>query len=441
MLGMLRKFRNPRPSPLRLEQSLLSAQIGASDYGPSFFRRCWIVLKAEGEPSWLNSYKSFLLSSYLNILLLFVPLSAAAHYEDWDAGFRFSFSTIAIVPLFKLLGQSTEQISFRLGQIPAGLLNVLFGNPEFIVGVAALLRDELDLVQSAMLGCILYNILLMLGCSFCASGLRYTESNFQVTASQNSGSLITLVSIAFVIPAIYHYIKLDGGGLHVLDYNDHQSPVISCMNDTDVANPALLRGLLIISRGTAVMLLLVYILYLFFELKSHHYLFTAIEDDDLELEPAGMSTISACTAFLVMTIVTFFSADHLVASVGEFTKEYHVPRSLIGLVIIPITMNIVDHIITVWIAMRGHMEPVVGICIGNSINIGTFILPFLVLLGWLSNHQLVLLFGNFETISLHMSVLLVNQIIHDGKSNYLEGFMLITLYSLIVLTLWVFYYK
>ncbi|KAK0449596.1 uncharacterized protein EV420DRAFT_1564913 [Desarmillaria tabescens] len=438
---MFRIFRHP--SPPRLEQpSLLS---DPSEYrGPGFFLRCWTVLKAEGESSWLDSYKSFLFGSYLNLLLLFVPLSAVAHHRDWDASFRFSFSLIAIVPLSKLLGQSTEQISFKLGQTSAGLLNVLFGNPEFIVGVTALLRDELDLVQSTMLGSILYNFLLMLGCSFLAAGIRYSESSFEVTASQNSGSLMTLASITFVIPAMYHSIKLDGADLHVID------------------DPAALRGLLIISRGTAIMLLLVYIAYLFFELTSHNYLFFSdADDEELDIEPPGMSAVSAGTAFLVVAITTFFCVDHLVTSIEEFTDEYHVPKSIIGLVIIPITMNIVDHIITVWTAqgtaMGGNMGAALGICIGNAISIGTFVMPFLVLLGWVSHHELTLFFGKFEacvifagiafrflfaaqTICLYVSVLFVNAIVQDGKSNYLEGFMLITLYVVIVLAFSVFYY-
>ncbi len=69
---------------------------------PTFIKRCSAVFKAEGEPSWLESYKFFLFGSYLNVLLLFVPLCATAHYSNWDAGLRFSFSFIAIVPLAKV---------------------------------------------------------------------------------------------------------------------------------------------------------------------------------------------------------------------------------------------------------------------------------------------------------------------------------------------------
>ena len=76
---------------------LLSNENGNSTPRPPFVQRTLALLKAENEPSWGSSLRFFFLRSYLNILLDFVPLSAAAHYSDWDAGLRFSFSFIAIV--------------------------------------------------------------------------------------------------------------------------------------------------------------------------------------------------------------------------------------------------------------------------------------------------------------------------------------------------------
>ena len=64
-----------------------------------FYKRVIDSLSAEGEPSWLHSYKFFLFGSYLNILLVFVPLSFVSHFLDWVAALRFSFSFIAIMPL------------------------------------------------------------------------------------------------------------------------------------------------------------------------------------------------------------------------------------------------------------------------------------------------------------------------------------------------------
>lgn len=136
----------------------------------SLYQSTLTFVKAEGEPSWLDSYRWFVFGSWLNLLLLLVPVATAAHYLDWDAPLRFGFSFIAIVPLAKvrtqdavqvvsrlrglcpqLLGDATEQMSLSLGQTLAGLLNASFGNAvEIIVGITALLQGEVRIVQTSV---------------------------------------------------------------------------------------------------------------------------------------------------------------------------------------------------------------------------------------------------------------------------------------------------
>jgi Ca2+:H+ antiporter len=102
--------------------------------------------------------------------------------------------------------------------------------------------------------------------------------------------------------------------------------------------------------------------------------------------------------------------------------------------------------------MKDKMELTIGICVGSSIvrfysslpnpvphryipqQISAFVIPLLVIVGWATGHDLTLFFANFETIVLFVSVLLVNLLIQDGKSNYMEGLMLVTLYFVIALS-------
>ncbi|KAJ7737026.1 Sodium/calcium exchanger protein-domain-containing protein [Mycena olivaceomarginata] len=361
----------------------------------TFIGRVKTLIAAEGEPSWIASYRFFLFGSYLNLFLLFVPLSIISHHLNWDAALRFSFSFIAIIPLAKLLGEATEQMSAKLGQTLAGLLNASFGNAvEIIVGIAALLQGELRIVQTSMLGSILSNLLLVL------AGFKFKESNFQVTAAQASSSLMTLACITLVIPAAY------------------QSTLWLTWHPTS--------GLLVISRGTALLLLGVYVAYLVFQLKTHAYLFEAEEQ---EAEQPHMSVVAAGVALLGTTVVTSFCADYCER---RRTRYF------------------------CWMAMKGQMELTIGICVGSSIQIATFVIPLLVIVGWIAGpgHELTLFFANFETISLFVSVFLVNTLIQqvpylgnldlpltflcrDGKSNYMEGLMLVTLYFVIALAFWV----
>jgi Ca2+:H+ antiporter len=394
----------------------------------SYTHRFLEFFKARGEPSWTDSYHYFLFGSWWNVLLVFIPLSIISHHLDWDAPLRFSFSFFAIVPLAKLLGEATEQMSIKLGQTLAGLLNATFGNAvEIIVGVVALLQGQLRIVQTSLLGSILSNILLVLGCSFVAGGIKLKESEFRQTAAQTSSSLMTLACITLVIPAAYHSSG-DGSGMGLTSSSSlHAKPDVTTRDQS---------GLLTISRGTAILLLAVYIAYLVFQLVTHNDLFRPNREDEVQ-EVARMSTVSAGSALLVVTVVTSFCADYLVASIEETAHRYHIPKTFIGLILLPIVANAAEHVTSVWMAMKNKMELTIGICVGSSIQIASFVIPLLVIVGWITGHELTLFFANFETIVLFVSVLLVNLLIQDGKSNYMEGIMLLALYAVIALAFWV----
>jgi hypothetical protein len=69
---------------------------------PSFYRKLHALLKAEGEPSWLDSFRWFIFGSWANLLMLLVPVAAASHFLNWDAPLRFGFCFVAIIPLAKV---------------------------------------------------------------------------------------------------------------------------------------------------------------------------------------------------------------------------------------------------------------------------------------------------------------------------------------------------
>jgi len=399
----------------------------------SFGGRVLAFLKGEGAPGFIASYNNFFFTSWFNLFLIFVPLSGLSHYLRWDAGLRFVLSFLAIIPLAKLIGEATDEMSYTLGDTLSGLLNATFGNAvEIIVGVTALLQDQVRIVQTSMLGSILGNILLVLGSSFIAGGFRDLQSNFRVTAAQTSASLMTLGCITLVIPAAYRSSKLPSSSLS----GDSLNKFISSDGVSDETN----TGLMIISRGTAIVLLFVYASYLYFQLKTHADLFRPRPDSEsTESEEHGpnMSTFAAATALLLVTVATSFCADWLVSSIEETAEHYHVSKAFIGLILIPIVANAAEHTTSIWMALRGKYELTMGICVGSSIQIALLVIPLLVIVGWITGHELTLFFADFETIVLFVSVILVDLLIMDGKSNYMEGLMLVTLYIVIALAFWV----
>jgi len=190
------------------------------------------------------------------------------------------------------------------------------------------------------------------------------------------------------------------------------------------------------------MLLVVYCTYLYFQLKSHADLF-APDDEQRELEPdeeedkQQMNSLSAGLSLLVVTVVTSFCADYLVASIEETAEQYSIPKPFIGLILIPLVANAAEHVTSVWMAMKNKMMLAISISVGSSIQIATFVIPLLVIVGWIVGQELTLFFADFETIILFVSVVLVNGLIQDGESNYIEGLMCVVLYAVIALAFWV----
>ncbi|KAG9117706.1 hypothetical protein FRC07_007329 [Ceratobasidium sp. 392] len=196
------------------------------------------------------------------------------------------------------------------------------------------------------------------------------------------------------------------------------------------------KGLLLISRGTAIILLFVYICYLVFQLKTHADLFSTPETEEEE-EEASMSVVSAGTWLLVITVITSFCADILVGSIEETAEKYHIPKAFIGLILLPLVANAAEHVTSVWMAAKGKLELTIGISVGSSIQIAAFVVPLLVIISWIIGKDLTLYFADFETVSLFVTVILVNLHIMDGKSNYMEGLMLCSLYIVIAIAFWV----
>lgn len=382
------------------------------------------------QPNIVSSLYWILTCSWINAFLVFVPLGIVAEHLHWPAIWIFSLNFLAIIPLAKILGDATEQVSLRLGQTLGGLLNATFGNAvELIVGIVALIQGQLRIVQTSLIGSILSNILLVLGMSFVAGGLFRSENTFQQTAAQASGSIMTLGCITLAIPAAYHMSVKSSAALagNFEKLALLNAPVVGEEDRT---------GLLFISRGTSLILVGIYVLYLYFQLKSHAFLYEADEQDD-EQEEANMSPIAAMIALGGVTVLTAFNADYLVGAIDEVANDYEIPKAFIGTILLPIVGNMAEHLTAVWMASKGKMEISLGIAIGSSIQISVGMIPILVLVGWAIKQPLTLYFETFETVILVAAVFLVNTLVQDGKSNYMEGAMLCSLYAVAALSFWV----
>ncbi len=281
------------------------------------------------------------------------------------------------------------------------------------VSVVALKNGEIRIVQSSMLGSILSNILLVLGCCFLAGGIKHHEQTFNKTVASTMSSLMTVASASLIIPATLY------AALARSESNSEKT-------------------LLILSRGTAIILLILYVMYLVFQLRTHSDLFDERPDqeengdaDATEQEEVHiLSPWAAGVALVVITIAVAVCAEYLVDSIDSIVKTAHISKTFIGLILLPIVGNAAEHVTAVVVALKNKMDLAIGVAIGSSMQIALLVTPFLVLLGWIIDQKMTLHFETFETVVFFLSVLVTNYLIQDGKSNYLEGAMLLGTYVL-----------
>ncbi|PCH42265.1 calcium/proton exchanger [Wolfiporia cocos MD-104 SS10] len=470
--------------------------------------------------------------SWINLLLVFIPVSWACNFAlphtSQNDTLIFVFSFLAIMPLAKMLAFATDELSMRVGETLAGLLNATLGNAvELIVSIIALAQCQLQVVQSSLVGSILSNLLLVLGMCFFAGGVKYAEQGFGMSATQLNSSLLTISVIAVLLPAAFHLVA----GQYIPD---------------NIEGPEILS----FSRGAAIILLFIYGSYLVFQLFSHKELYednatdfkstrypnrpsrnsltsmgprwlrrfgrnanssseplspkaenggtdvemtdrsasperasslerseggsssTAVHDEpeviserrgraadrDIEaqdgeaqkgeakegeegegkkkVENPSLSLWTTIALLAVVTVLVAVTAEWLVDSIDGLTSTGKISKEFVGLILLPIVGNAAEHVTAVTVSVKDKLTLSLGVAVGSSIQIALFVIPFTVVLSWIMAKPLTLLFDPFESIVLFLSVMVVNYTVQDGKSNWLEGMILMCLYVIIAVTFW-----
>ncbi|KAJ6190761.1 hypothetical protein N7519_000782 [Penicillium mononematosum] len=380
-----------------------------------------------------------LVRDYVNVLLIFVPFGIIAGALEWDSTTVFTLNFFAIVPLASLLSFATEELAATLGQSLGGLMNATFGNAvELIVSIIALRQNQIRVVQASMLGSILSNILLVLGCCFFVGGLRFREQSFNSTVASTMSSLMAVASASLIIPATL-YAAISG--------NTTAKP--DATGEIPDPDKAAQKNILILSHGTSIILLVIYVMYLYFQLGSHSDLFeetncsdtenvAGAEGEEEEEEERVLSPWAAAVVLVVVTVLVSICADYLVDAIDPLVQTTGMSKTFIGLVLIPIVGNAAEHVTAVVVAYKDKMDLAIGVAIGSSLQIALFVTPFLVILGWIMGIEMTLHFQTFETVAFFISGLVVTLLIQDGKSNYLEGGMCLGMYLILALAFYVY---
>ena len=157
-------------------------------------------------------------------------------------------------------------------------------------------------------------------------------------------------------------------------------------------------------------------------------------DDESEDKKPEMSRTAAVVLLLLTTGLVAACAEFMVSAIPEMiASNPNISQAFIGLIILPIVGNAAEHATAVTVAAKNKMDLAIGVAVGSSIQIALFVTPVVVLLGWILHTDMSLYFNIFETISLFVTAFVVNFLVLDGRSNYLEGSLLVASYVIIAL--------
>lgn len=413
----------------------------------------------------MQQVKATVFGSWINILLICVPIGFAVRYTiDGVASFVVNF--IAIIPLAAMLSFATEELAMYTGETLGGLLNASFGNAtELIVSIIALKQRKILIVQTSLIGSMLSNLLLVLGMCFYLGGINRVKQHFNITVAQTASSLLALSIGSLIIPTAFLRFGSENG--------------------TDENGNTARSGIAPISRGTSVILLVVYASYLYFQLKTHVDMYNEpskkvekrkghgpekgdtqlgvatmgagtaasmggtamrnnpvqkpehLDDDEDEGETPSLSLVGSLVTLTISTVLIAFMSDYMVSGIDAISGK--VPQEFIGLILIPIVGNAAEHATAVTVAIKDKMDLAIGVAIGSSMQIALLIIPLMIVISWCGLGQpadLTLGFDGFQVTVLFIAVLLVNYLIQDGESHWLEGVLLCSTYLIIAVSSW-----
>jgi Ca2+:H+ antiporter len=343
------------------------------------------------------------LTPRLEWLLVFVPVSLVAKLALHQELVTFLASAVAIVPLAGIIGRATDQLAIRAGPRVGGLLNATFGNvTELIISVFLLLRGEIAVVKASLTGSILGNLLLVLGLSFLAGGIRHEEQEFNAQAAGVHASSLALAVIGLFMPALF-----------VLTTGQHgfvEREVVS----------GVVAAILIALYGAA----------LLFTMVTHEHLFRTVTEDEIPRWSARQSVVVLVAATAAVAV----ESELLVGALEPALQDLGLSKFFVGLILVPVVGNAAEHSSAVLMALRNKLDVTLEIAIGSSTQVALFVAPVLVFLSLAVGHPMDFVFTTFEVAAVGLSTLIVALISLDGRSNWLEGSQLVGAYLIMAVS-------
>ncbi|KAI5122407.1 hypothetical protein M0805_002957 [Coniferiporia weirii] len=428
----------------RMEEGLLEftekveEELGVGPRGRTRRQEMWARFRGEGrrKVGWIESLLNVMKSSFLNLFLLFIPFAWASSKHWKNDNLTFALAFLSIMPLEKLFDYGGEQMALYTGKDLGDLIIVTLNNAvEATLAIILLVNCQLRILQATIVGVVLLHLLLVPGTGFLTGGAHIYEQSLHPHYTELNHTLLAIGVLSLLVPAAF----FSALGLST----STQSTLLD-------SRPQFLH----MSRGLAVLLLLVYLASRIFlhnppgkgnaftspnappELRHRE---EHLRQEDPEVNPWF------CIVFLVVTIaIMAITAEMLVESIEHVREQGQIGEEWFGLILLPLVSFSADGAVAVIYFARTSLflkpEPPKTLAedraIDLSIQFTLFWMPFLVLIAWWTGRPLMLLFDLYEVAILLGACFLVNYVTADSKTNWAEGYIMITFYMMIALCTW-----
>lgn len=370
--------------------------------------------------AWRSSCKA---SCAVNVLWPAVPAAIAVKYAAKDQHLAiFILAYIAMVPCANLIGFAGQEFGRKMPPVAGVLVETTFGSIVEIILFLVLAVQERneEIIKAAILGSILANLLLCLGLCFWAAGMRRDESHFSEAITEAGCGLLLTAGIGLAVPTVF---------------------TLAFQNTEGQTAEALASTVLQVSRATAVMLIIAYVVYVWFMGHTHHGIYEAVFEYDEERDHDAHKdarkpklTLTECVVALLVSIaLVSVIAVALVQEIHYIVEDHGVSDPFMGLILVPLVEKAAEHITAIDEAWDNQMNLALSHVLGATLQTALFNGPFIVIVGWGMKFDMGLDFDVFNLVMLILAIITVGNFLRDQKSNYLEGFLMIVVYVIIAI--------
>ncbi|KAK1298187.1 Vacuolar cation/proton exchanger 1a [Acorus calamus] len=363
--------------------------------------------------NFLANLQQVFLGTKLAILIPAIPLAIFAFYYHFGSAWVFALSLLGLIPLAERVSFLTEQIAYYTGPTVGGLLNATCGNAtELIIALLALKQQKITVLKCSLVGSVLSNLLLVLGSSLFCGGLFNIskEQKFERKQADVNSVLLILGLLCLMLPMTFRYYAVASG--------------IQAIQPT-----------LQLSRVCSIVMLLAYVGFLFFQLKTHRQIFEAQEevdddndDDVVSDEEPVIGFPSAIVWLLGMTVVIALLSEYVVGTIEAASEYWGVSVGFNSIILLPIVGNAAEHAGAVIFAFKNKLDITLGVSLGSATQVSMFVIPITVIVAWIMGIPMDLDFKLLETASLFVAVLVTAFTLQDGTSHYIKGLVLLLCY-------------